>query len=129
LPIWDYGYTSTEARVTVTVDDEGAGVPLLGDVFVELRGEGGEVRPLWELADGEEGELILSTSRGLYRYAMGDVVAVVGRLRRTPLLRFRRKTTAVASLTGEKITEDQLVRVVEAALARQGLEATFYCLA
>jgi hypothetical protein len=127
--VWDYGYTSSEGRVTVTVNAEGAGVPLLSSVFLELRREDGTTVPLFVAEPGESGELIVTNSRGLYRYCMGDVVRVSGRLARAPLLRFQRKTIAVASLTGEKITEEQLVRVVEAALGHHGAQATFFCLA
>jgi hypothetical protein len=128
-PVWDYGYTSTEGRVTVTVHGDGAGVPLLDSVFLELRDQDGSVRPLFAVDDGSEGELLVTNSRGLYRYTMGDVVCVVGRIERAPLLRFRRKTTAVASLTGEKLTEEQVVRVVEHALASHRLRTRFFCLA
>jgi hypothetical protein len=128
LPVWDYGYTSSEGRVTVTARADGAGVPLLDLVFLELRGADGQVRPLFAV-DGGEGELLVTNSRGLYRYAMGDRVEVVGRLGRTPLLRFRGKTTAVASLTGEKLTEEHVVGAVEASLAELRLRARYFCLA
>ena len=129
VAVWDYGYTSTEGRVTVTVDDEGAGIPLLTSVFLELRREDGTVVPLFAASPQETGELIVTNSRGLYRYTMGDVVTVSGFEQRTPLLRFRRKTTAVASLTGEKLTEEQVVRVVERALAALSVKARYFCLA
>jgi GH3 auxin-responsive promoter len=132
LPVWDYGYTSSEGRVTVTARADGAGVPLIDLVFLELRGSDGRVRPLFAIGDGDgegEGELLVTNSRGLYRYAMGDRVEVIGRLGRTPLLRFRGKTTAVASLTGEKLTEEHVVGAVEASLADLGLRARYFCLA
>jgi hypothetical protein len=128
VPVWDYGYTSSEGRVTVTVDDKGAGVPLLSSVFLELRRER-DVVPLWAAADDDEGELLVTNSRGLYRYGMGDLVSIAGRMGKAPLLQFRRKTTAVASLTGEKLTEDQVGKVVEAALGERGLRPRFFCLA
>jgi hypothetical protein len=129
LPVWDYGYTSSEGRVTVTATKDGAGVPLITLVFIEVRAEDGTVRPLYALGDGEGGELLVSNSRGLYRYSMGDRVEVAGRIGQTPLIRFRGKTTAVASLTGEKLTEEQVVEAVERLLVEMGLRARFYCLA
>lgn len=128
VPVWDYGYTSSEGRVTVTVDDAGAGVPLFNSVFLELRRDDGVV-PLFAAKDGDEGELLVTNSRGLYRYGMGDLVVVAGRMDKAPLLQFRRKTTAVASLTGEKLTEDQVGRVVDALLKERGLRAKFFCFA
>lgn len=129
LPVWDYGHTSSEGRFTVTARPDGAGVPLVTMSFLEIRDADGQVRPLFSAEDGAEGELVVTNSRGLYRYAMGDRVEVVGRLQRTPLLRFRGKTTAVASLTGEKLTEEQVVAAVERALADLHLRARFFCLA
>jgi len=129
VTVWDYGYTSTEGRVTVTVQDDGAGIPLLSSVFLELRREDGTIVPLFAAGRDETGELLVTSSRGLYRYTMGDVVSAVAFEQRTPLLRFRRKTTAVASLTGEKLTEEQVVRVVETALAARGVKAKYFCLA
>lgn len=128
IPVWDYGYTSSEGRVTVTVDDRGAGVPLLNAVFLELRREESVV-PLFAAQDGDEGELLVTNSRGLYRYGMGDLVSIVGRRDRAPLLQFRRKTSAVASLTGEKLTEDQVSGVVDRLLVDRKLRAKFFCLA
>ncbi len=128
VPVWDYGYTSSEGRVTVTVDDRGAGVPLLNSVFLELRREDGVV-PLFSARDGDEGELLVTNSRGLYRYGMGDLVSAVGRRERAPLLQFRRKTSAVASLTGEKLTEEQVSGVVDRLLVERKLRAKFFCLA
>jgi hypothetical protein len=129
LPVWDYGYTSSEGRFTVTARPDGAGVPLITSVFLELRGAGGQIRPLFSAEEGEEGELLVTSSRGLYRYAMGDRVEVAGWLGRTPLLRFRGKTTAVASLTGEKLTEEHVVGAVERSLTALQLHARFFCLA
>jgi hypothetical protein len=128
IPVWDYGYTSSEGRVTVTVDDRGAGVPLLNSVFLELKRER-DIVPLFAAADGDEGELLVTNSRGLYRYGMGDLVSIVGRMKAAPLLQFRRKTSAVASLTGEKLTEEQVSRVVEEMLVTRGLRARFFCFA
>lgn len=128
LPIWDYGYTSTEGRVTVTVDDEGAGVPLLTSAFFELRDESGDVQPLAGATPGMQGEVIVTSSRGLYRYATGDVVEVTGMLERAPLLKYQRKLRATASLTGEKLTEAHVVPAVKQALQRAGLEVEYFCL-
>jgi hypothetical protein len=128
LPLWDYGYTSTEGRVTVTVDDSGSGVPLLGSTFFELRDEAGSVQPLTSASPGDQGEMIVTNSRGLYRYATGDIVDVVGRLGQAPLLKYQRKLRATASLTGEKLTEDQVLPLVKNVLARHDVAAEYFCL-
>jgi hypothetical protein len=128
LPIWDYGYTSTEGRVTVTVDDSGSGVPLLTSTFFELRDMAGNVQPLTSASPGDQGEMIVTNSRGLYRYETGDIVEVVGQLGQAPLLKYQRKLRATASLTGEKLTEDQVLPLVQNVLASSGVVAEYFCL-
>jgi hypothetical protein len=128
LPLWDYGYTSTEGRVTVTVDDAGSGVPLLTSTFFELRDEAGRVQPLTSATPGDQGEMIVTNSRGLYRYETGDIVEVVGRLERAPLLKYQRKLRSTASLTGEKLTEVQVLPLVQNVLERCGVVAELFCL-
>jgi hypothetical protein len=59
-----------------------------------------------------------TTSAGLYRYDINDVVRVVDFYRNTPVIQFERKGQGITSITGEKLTESQvtgaLVEVVEA---------------
>ncbi len=128
LPVWDYGYTSTEGRVTVTVDDAGRGVPLITSAFFELRDGDGHVMPLVEAQPGQQGEMIITSSRGLYRYATGDVVEIAGTNRATPLVKYERKLRATASLTGEKLTEVQVLSVVQSVLGEAGIVPEFFCL-
>ncbi len=61
--------------------------------------------------------LIISTSGGLYRYDMGDLVRVTGFNQRTPVVAFERRAGSVLSATGEKVTEDQVVASMDAATA------------
>ena len=62
------------------------------------------------LADQIEAErdyaIVLSTSAGLYRYQIGDVVRVKGFLDKTPIIEFRHRLGATCSLTGEQLTEE-----------------------
>jgi hypothetical protein len=56
---------------------------------------------------------VLSTSGGLYRYNIGDVVRVRDFIGATPVVEFLHRTGPGASLTGENLPEDarpQLVR-------------------
>jgi hypothetical protein len=45
---------------------------------------------------------------GLYRYNINDLVEVVGFQDRTPIIQFIRKGTGISSVTGEKLTEEQV---------------------
>ena len=65
-----------------------------------------------ELHAGKNYVVVLTTSGGLYRYNIGDVVHVRGFLNATPLVEFLHRTGHTSSLTGEKLTEDQVARAV-----------------
>ncbi len=71
-----------------------------------------------ELEVGKRYRLIITTSGGLYRYDLADIVEVTGRRGATPEVAFLHKAGGVLSLTGEKVCEDQLVATM-ATLAKQ----------
>jgi hypothetical protein len=59
----------------------------------------------------------LTTSSGLCRYDICDVVRCVGFTGTTPVLRFLHKGAHISSITGEKLSESQIVSAVQATLA------------
>ena len=74
-----------------------------------------ETRLAHELELGRRYRLICTTSGGLYRYDMGDIVEVTGFDRRTPEIAFLHKAGGTVSVTGEKVTATQAVRAGDAA--------------
>jgi hypothetical protein len=74
-----------------------------------------------QLEVGRSYVVLLSTSAGLYRYNISDVVRVSGMSGRTPIVEFLHRTGATSSITGEKLTEDQVVAAVTALAARHRL--------
>lgn len=123
----DAGYVASEVRGTVVVDIErNLALPLLEDVFFEFvpaeHWDAGEraTRLLDELEQGATYRVLVTTLAGLVRYDMNDVVRVTGTLGRTPTLAFVRKGRGVTSITGEKLTEDQVnAAIAEVAGAAQ----------
>jgi hypothetical protein len=93
--------------------DEG-GAAWLGGHVLEFVDERGGVRWAWELEGGRQYRLVVTTSAGLVRYDLDDLVEVTGFAQRAPVLRFVRKGANVISVTGEKVTEDQVVRAFAA---------------
>jgi hypothetical protein len=110
------GLLATEGIVTVPL--VGAPAPVLCVVshVYEFRTDDGRVVPSWALREGDEAEVILSTTAGLLRYRMGDRVRVVGHLGghvdAAPCLRFVGRTGAVSDLVGEKLAADFVTRVL-----------------
>jgi hypothetical protein len=112
----DLGFLASECRTTFTVEaGTAAGLPALQDYFFEL-----VERVKWEanspqfvtldrLEIGKEYYIFVTTSSGLYRYDLNDIVAVTGLLHRAPLLEFVQKGRGVTNITGEKLYERQVV--------------------
>lgn len=128
----DLGFLASELRVTVTCDPEtGAGLPMLGQHFYEFAErnswEAGnrQCLRLHELEAGSEYYLIVSTGSGLYRYFMNDIVRVVGKFHATPTLCFVQKGRGVTSITGEKVSEHQVLEAVTSVLSRNAVNPVF----
>jgi hypothetical protein len=73
-----------------------------------------------EVEAGREYETLLTNDAGFYRYRIGDVVRVTAFHGPTPLIEFLHKGANTCSLTGEKLTERQVMLAFEQ--ARMGTE-------
>jgi hypothetical protein len=124
VPVRDLGYMASEGRGATPLDDAGAaGVLNVTSHFFEFVAvsQRGAATPGFltaeEIEAGREYFVHLTTSAGLYRYDLNDIVRVVGFHRNTPMIEFVRKGEGISSITGEKLTEAQvtaaLVDVVE----------------
>lgn len=71
-----------------------------------------------ELRVGGSYSPVLTTSGGLYRYHLQDVIRCVGRWRETPCVRFDGRLDCVSDLTGEKLDARVVGAALEAAVAR-----------
>jgi hypothetical protein len=126
------GLLATEGVVSIPLAGQpGAAVAVTAHVyeFVPADAPGARPRLVHELEVGETCAVLLTTGGGLYRYALGDLVTVVGRVGRTPLVEFVGKAGNVSDLCGEKLAEPYVASVLEAAAARTGLAAAFLMLA
>jgi hypothetical protein len=81
---------------------------------------------LHQLEAGRKYSVIVTTSNGLYRYAMNDFVEVTGRFNQTPTLRFVQKGKGVTNITGEKLYEHQVIEAVEQVLKSRGIVSDFF---
>ncbi len=120
VPVRDWGWLSSECRGSIPLSDNGAAGALsvhkvvLEFVPVEnLDRTQPETLPAEALETGREYGVIVTTSGGLWRYDMNDIVEVIGRRHATPLVVFRRKGRGMTSLTGEKISVNQVILAVD----------------
>jgi hypothetical protein len=65
-----------------------------------------------ELKIGKQYEVIVTTSGGLYRYNMHDIVEIIGYHKQAPLLKFVGRNHVI-DLVGEKINELQLTTILK----------------
>jgi hypothetical protein len=103
VPIQAKGLLMTEGVVT-TPDNKGNTVLAAGSGFYEFIDQNQDLKLAQDLQAGEEYELIMTTSGGLYRYRTEDLVRCEGHACQLPILRFIGRK-ASADLVGEKITE------------------------
>jgi hypothetical protein len=69
--------------------------------------------PAWELEAGRKYELVVTTGGGLYRYRTSDCILVDGFNGGIPHLRFQYRLGRTSSITGEKLTELQVLAALE----------------
>jgi hypothetical protein len=74
-----------------------------------------------ELVEGENYFILLTTSSGLYRYDIHDLVRCVGYQGEAPVLEFLNKGDYFSSITGEKLSEFQVVEAVRRTLDELGM--------
>ena len=117
--IVDLGYVSSEFFGAITIDTiKNHTLPLLQHHFYEFvlkedwdRGirVAKAVKLIHELEEGKRYYIIVTTCSGLYRYFINDILEVREKYNNTPILRFVQKGNGVTNITGEKITETQLI--------------------
>lgn len=132
LPIRDHGLHASEGRMTIPFQDNcPAGVLDIDSHYFEFIPESELASPepttlaAHELHEGEQYGILLTTSSGLYRYNIHDIIRCTGFYGSTPMLEFLHKAAHISSITGEKITESQVVAAVKQAIAEVGPDNGF----
>ena len=135
IPIRDHGLHASEGRMTLPLEDNSpAGVLEVETHFFEFIPvrEADSANPIvleaHELAEGQEYLILMTTSSGLYRYNIRDVVRCVGFYGTTPILEFRHKGAHISSITGEKLAESQVVEAVRVAAIQTHFDPRLFTL-
>lgn len=123
IPIRDHGLSASEGRMTIPFEDETSdGVLEVTTHYFEFVPEDEYGSPNPTVLEAHELErdcnyfILMTTSSGLYRYDICDVVCCTGFVGTTPVLRFLHKGAHISNLTGEKVSESQVVEAVRHAL-------------
>ena len=133
VPVRDWGYLSSEARGSIPLSDEGsAGVLTVASNFFEfvatddLEGKGGDpgkwnFLTVGDIEEGKEYYIFVTTTGGLWRYDINDVIKVVGKYNQTPQIVFLRKGRGMTNLTGEKVSVNQIITSFQEASQETGV--------
>jgi hypothetical protein len=129
VPTRDRGYMASEGCGSIPLVDAGAAGALaittsfFEFVAVEQREQPNPpVLTCDQLQPNRDYYILFTTSSGLYRYDINDVVRVVDFYRDVPLIEFVRKGRGVTSLTGEKLAEQQVTAAMMTAVEALGLD-------
>ncbi|MFO0838948.1 MAG: GH3 auxin-responsive promoter family protein [Phycisphaerae bacterium] len=130
VPVRDVGLLASEGRVSIPLDDgTTAGVVDARAGFFEFipaedfDATAPHTLRLAELEVGRDYAVVLTNTAGLVRYRLDDVVRVRGMIGATPLIEFLYRGGRVASVAGEKLTENQVVAAVRRACEEFGISA------
>ena len=122
-PVRDHGLSASEGRMTIPFEDASPdGVLDVTSHYFEFipEDEYGTDKPTvleaHELETGRDYFILLTTASGFYRYDICDVVRCTGFYETTPILRFLHKGAHISSITGEKLSESQVVDAVRGTL-------------
>jgi hypothetical protein len=134
--IRDHGLSASEGRMSIPLSDgTAAGVlDYCHHYFEFIPVEEHDlanptVLEAHELEEGRDYFILLTTSGGLYRYDIHDVVRCVGFEGEAPLIEFLNKGKSFSNLAGEKLSEHQVIRAVEESFQELRLPIATFTLA
>ncbi len=129
IPVRDFGYMASEGRGSIPISNEGAGgILALTSHFFEFVEEDDidnsspQFLTVEQLKAGGRYYIYFTTSGGLYRYNINDLMQVTGFAGNTPIIEFVRKGHGISSITGEKVTEEQVVSALRQARTQLNLD-------
>jgi hypothetical protein len=79
-----------------------------------------------EMEEGREYYIFVSTTGGLYRYDINDVIKVTGRYNAAPQIVFLRKGRGMTNITGEKVSVNQVIDSIQGAANAVGVVADHF---
>lgn len=135
-PVRDLGLLASEGRFTIPLEEGTTGGVLdITSHYFEFipESEIQSTQPITltarELEIGKNYYIVPTTSYGLYRYNIYDVVRVIGHHHTTPIVEFLNKGSLFSNLTGEKLSEFQVVAAMKQASQRWGYLPAAYTIA
>jgi len=133
VAVKDIGLLASEGRFSYPIfSDSDEGLLNIFHHFYEFISEDAEdfekprIYLAHELEAGKRYFMVITTSSGLYRYKLHDLIEVTRFYRKVPVIRFLNKGRHIASLTGEKLTEYQVTTCMHKIAAAHEVHIPFY---
>ena len=124
----DHGLSASEGRMTLPLrDGTSAGILDFTSSYFEFIPEEEHEAPSPSALEAHQLEvdrdyyILMTTSSGLYRYDIHDLVRCVGFEGTAPVLEFLNKGAHFSNVTGEKLSEFQVVSAVKGGFAELGI--------
>ena len=115
IEVRDPGINASEGRLSIGIGKDGvSGIPPLNESFFEFIDiDKKNVKPITidKLKLNGKYKVIITTSEGLYRYDMGDVITVTGFKKKIPYIRFYNRENFL-NIAGELAYEDEIVKAM-----------------
>jgi hypothetical protein len=134
-PVRDVGLIASEGRMSIPIEDgTPAGILDIRHHYFEFipeeqgDAEQPETVEACDLVEGRNYFIVLTTAGGLYRYNIHDLVRCVGFHGKAPVVEFLNKGAHYSSLTGEKLSEHQVIAAVQSAQGQVGVHLRSYLL-
>lgn len=127
------GYQASEARAGIVLQNNWSFSLLAHDAyyyeFIEEQHREKKNPPitlLHELEQGKRYYMLITNDSGLFRYDINDLIEVAGLYKGSPTIRFIQKGAGVTNVTGEKLSEQQVITAAEWAAEELKLSIPFY---
>jgi len=129
----EFSYVSTECKAGLVLKSNTEETTVFGHMnyfeFIhesDLENPNPKIYQLYEVKEGQRYCMLVSTSAGLYRYNMNDLLEITGFYNQFPTIRFIQKVNGTISLTGEKLHERQFIEAVHETEKKTGKIAPFF---
>ncbi|GHV79427.1 hypothetical protein AGMMS49944_12180 [Spirochaetia bacterium] len=129
----EFGYLASECKAGIALKANSPDTVLFGHLqffeFIhesELDSPNPRIYQMHEVEEGQRYTMVITTSAGLYRYNMNDILEVTGRYNEFPTVTFIQKGNGTISLTGEKLHERQFIEAVHEVEKKTGKIAPFF---
>ncbi len=134
IPVHYFVYSTAETNIGIALEmNKPDRYTLIADAayfeFLPVESDW-KTRPLnaWEVQQGKEYELLVTTLSGLYRYSVQDIVRVEDFYGRMPVISVCYRTNQVMNLAEERVTTRQMTEVCLHLGRCMGTDITEYCM-